>query len=148
MKKLAQQAHMKLSEAMSTQQSVDIYTELRSVRESLSNSKEELKAKEKNIESLKIELRKAKALEKKLEEKDASLDKLKAEFGNAKAYDNALLEANSLLAEMELLKSELKRATKAEENSKKAMNGLALTLKEVTTEANQERRSLHQPKKS
>ncbi|XP_057430937.1 WEB family protein At4g27595, chloroplastic isoform X2 [Lotus japonicus] len=46
-------------------------------------------------------------------------------------------KAQNLLGELNSLKSELKLATQAEENSKKAMDDLALALKEVATEANQ-----------
>lgn len=52
------------------------------------------------------------------------------------------LKGKSLLEEMELLKNELKQATEAEENSKKAMDDLALALKEVATEANQAKEKL------
>ncbi|GAV83743.1 hypothetical protein CFOL_v3_27189 [Cephalotus follicularis] len=249
MKKLAQEANMRLSEAMSTQKVADIYTEFGSVKESLLNAQQELKTKENHIEFMRIELGKAQELEKKLEEEDASLDKLKEELSNAKASEGRVndmlsksegriqeleaeiergkqseakiidslaaqtkqleqtkimleeskleigslheelekwgcssvksgsqdntpmkeaserlksefklananlgfaeekdkrlrLEAKSPLAEMELLRNELKLATEAEENSKKAMDDLALALKEVVTEANQVKEKL------
>lgn len=47
------------------------------------------------------------------------------------------IRAKTVLEELNLLKSELKSATVAEENSKKAMDDLAFALKEVATEANQ-----------
>lgn len=47
------------------------------------------------------------------------------------------IEAQSLIKERDLLKYELKLVTEAEENGKKAMDDLALALKEVATEANQ-----------
>lgn len=46
-------------------------------------------------------------------------------------------KAKTLVEELNVLKGELKSATKAEENSKKAMDDLAFALKEVATEANQ-----------
>lgn len=48
----------------------------------------------------------------------------------------ASMKAKSLLDEMSVLKNELKLAMAAEEKSKKAMDDLALALKEVATEAN------------
>ncbi|KAK6120011.1 hypothetical protein DH2020_046251 [Rehmannia glutinosa] len=54
----------------------------------------------------------------------------------------ALLRVNSLLEEMELLKNEWKLAIEAEEKSTKAMEDLALALKEVATEANQAKEKL------
>lgn len=47
------------------------------------------------------------------------------------------MKVETLLEELNTLKSELKSATVAEENSKKAMDDLAFALKEVATEANQ-----------
>ncbi|KAK7306135.1 hypothetical protein VNO77_44056 [Canavalia gladiata] len=46
------------------------------------------------------------------------------------------VKTKTLLEELYLLKCELKSATEAEENSKKAMDDLAFALKEVATEAN------------
>jgi len=46
-------------------------------------------------------------------------------------------KVKTMLEELSILKSELKLATEAEENSKKAMDDLAFALKEVATEANQ-----------
>ncbi|XP_061336594.1 WEB family protein At3g02930, chloroplastic [Gastrolobium bilobum] len=51
--------------------------------------------------------------------------------------DGLSTKAKTLLEELNLLKNELKAATEAEENSKKAMDDLAFALKEVATEANQ-----------
>ncbi|KAF8406048.1 hypothetical protein HHK36_008128 [Tetracentron sinense] len=49
---------------------------------------------------------------------------------------------SSLSEELSLLRTELKSATEAEEESKKAMDDLALALKEVATEANQVKEKL------
>ncbi|KAF7834439.1 WEB family protein [Senna tora] len=51
-------------------------------------------------------------------------------------------KAKTLLEEMSFLKNELKLATEAEANSKRAMDDLALALKEVATEANQTKEKL------
>ncbi|XP_004502404.1 uncharacterized protein [Cicer arietinum] len=51
--------------------------------------------------------------------------------------DEPSMKVKNLVEELDLLKSELISATKAEENSKKAMDDLAFALKEVATEANQ-----------
>ncbi|KAJ6413642.1 hypothetical protein OIU84_006445 [Salix udensis] len=51
-------------------------------------------------------------------------------------------KTKSLLEVIELLKRELKLATEAEENSKKAMDGLAMALTEVAAESTQTREKL------
>ncbi|XP_068639092.1 putative WEB family protein At1g65010, chloroplastic [Aristolochia californica] len=51
--------------------------------------------------------------------------------------DQSLLDGSKLAAEMTLLRNELQLAIEAEERSTKAMDGFALALKEVTTEASQ-----------
>lgn len=51
-------------------------------------------------------------------------------------------KTRSLLLDMNFLKNELKLASEAEENSKKALDDLALALKEVATEANQVKEKL------
>ncbi|CAL0333132.1 unnamed protein product [Lupinus luteus] len=51
--------------------------------------------------------------------------------------EDLTMDVKAFLEELNLLKSELKAATLAEENSKKAMDDLAFALKEVATEANQ-----------
>ncbi|KAM7261758.1 hypothetical protein ACFE04_020835 [Oxalis oulophora] len=233
MKKVAEAANMRLSEAMSTEKVADIYTEYGVVKESLKNAKQELNTKEKHIDYLKIQLGKRKELERKLEEKDIYLEKLTDELSNLKTsealtsdllsdsekrmeilevelenekksgekvldilseltkqleatkvsleearieisclrlvaenmekpshkvlagsrtmpknfhimeedYDmeddakHGIADVMSILKEREFLKSELKFATEAEENSKKAMDDLALALQEVATEA-------------
>ncbi|KAG2711951.1 hypothetical protein I3760_04G102300 [Carya illinoinensis] len=246
MKMLALEANMRLSEALSTTKVEEIKMELSSVQDSLSIASQELEIKEKNIESLKIELAKAKGLEKKLAQRDASLARLKMELNNLtrseasarallpesrkrileleaevekekdsdrKTFDSLvaqtkqleqtkilleeskleivslheslkILEGSSgqsvpnsqsckdddlalqktfeslghgqesektaslkgkgttLMEEMDLLKNELKLATEAEENGKKAMDDLALALKEVAAEANQVKEKL------
>ncbi|RZB50186.1 putative WEB family protein, chloroplastic, partial [Glycine soja] len=51
--------------------------------------------------------------------------------------EESTMEVKTMLEELQMLKNELKSATEAEENSKKAMDDLAFALKEVATEANQ-----------
>ncbi|KAA8546776.1 hypothetical protein F0562_003205 [Nyssa sinensis] len=235
MKLVAQEANMKLSEALSSMKTEEVVTELNTVKESLSNSKQELKIKENDIESLKLELENSKLFELKLAERDALLDKLQEELSNAKASEARLMgtlsenkkkiqeleietergklsetkmldtvvsqtkqleqtkveleetklevvslhekmvkleissrqssrdlngfqnyenvdsmkeetvtssKSKSLLEEMNFLKNELKLSIEAEEKSNKAMDDLALALKEVATEANQAKEKL------
>ncbi|KAJ8765778.1 hypothetical protein K2173_014900 [Erythroxylum novogranatense] len=58
------------------------------------------------------------------------------------AEKQSQLKFKSLLEEMNSLRTEMKQAIKAEENSKKAMDDLALALKEVATEAKQTKEKL------
>ncbi|TKY47674.1 putative WEB family protein [Spatholobus suberectus] len=63
---------------------------------------------------------------------------IEAELEKEMFNDEGLPEkAKTMLEELNTLKTELKSATEAEENSKKAMDDLAFALKEVATEANQ-----------
>ncbi|KAG5529511.1 hypothetical protein RHGRI_030042 [Rhododendron griersonianum] len=55
--------------------------------EELSNSRKELKMRDRNIDLLKVELEKAKEFEVKLAERDASFGRLKEELSNAKASE-------------------------------------------------------------
>lgn len=254
MKRLAEEANIRLSDALSTKKVTHIQRELKSVQDSLSIASQELNIKEKNINYLKLELEKAKQLKLKLGQRDASLDKFKGEFSSLetseantialssgskiriqeleeevkkgkelekKTFDSlvvqtkqleqnkilleeskleiaslreqveilngssrqnnasrsvpednlsmkkaleslkselllakenlahaqggerlALSKAKSLIQEMDLLKNELMLVTEAEENGKKAMDDLAVALKEVATEANQVKEKL------
>ncbi|KAJ6740879.1 MYOSIN HEAVY CHAIN-RELATED PROTEIN [Salix purpurea] len=238
MKKVDDESNAILKEAMSNGKTADIFTELNSVVESLSKSKQELKIKEMTITSLKVEVGKLREMEAKLLENDNSLENLKQEFTKVKSAEahsldllsqskkriqeleaevqrgkesemklldsfvaqTKQLEQTKLLLEeskleitslhtrvegwekhggdkislqkeleslrselqlarqaggkhsasknkdrfegMELLKHELKLATEAEENSKKAMDDLVLALSEVATEASHTREKL------
>ncbi|KAJ6419400.1 hypothetical protein OIU84_029498 [Salix udensis] len=238
MKKVADESDAILKEAMSNGKTADIFTELNSVVESLSKSKQDLKIKEMTITSLKVEVGKLREMEAKLLENDNSLENLKQEFTKVKSAEahsldllsqskkriqeleaevqrgkesemklldsfvaqTKQLEQTKLLLEeskleitslhtrvegwekhggdkislqkeleslrselqlarqaggkhsasktknrsegMELLKHELKLATEAEENSKKAMDDLVLALSEVATEASHTREKL------
>ncbi|CAL5323800.1 unnamed protein product [Camellia sinensis] len=251
MKMVAQEANMKLSEALSSRKEAEAHAELNTIKESLADSTREMKMKDKSIESLKFQLEKAKEFEVRSAERDVSFDRLQEELSNMKAseaqtmrwlseskrriqeledeiergklsetkmYDTvasqtkqleqtkieleeskfemtslrvkieklevlpcnhenvdsmketieslqselqlakenlnraqegekvASLKSNNLLEEMNSLKSELKLAIEAEEKSKKAMDDLALVLKEVATEANQVKEKLSSTK--
>lgn len=205
MKKVAGEANMR-------QKVREMQMELNSVKDALSIASQELNIKEKNMNSLKLELGKAKKLELKLAERDALLGKLKGELSsvkiseanviallsdgkiriqeleeeikkgeelNSKTFDSLVLQTKqleqtkilleeakleiaslhermkklegekmdslkvkTLREEMERLKNELKLVTEAEENGKKAMDDLALALKEVATEASQAKEEL------
>ncbi|KAK7280980.1 hypothetical protein RIF29_08590 [Crotalaria pallida] len=68
---------------------------------------------------------------------DAEITQRKLSNGTQEGGEDLAVGAKALLEELNLLKNELKSATVAEENSKKAMDDLAFALKEVATEANQ-----------
>ncbi|XP_021758520.1 putative WEB family protein At1g65010, chloroplastic [Chenopodium quinoa] len=57
-------------------------------------------------------------------------------------YETASVETKTLLDEIDILKNELKLAVEAEDNSKKAMDDLAVALKEVAIESNQAKEKL------
>ncbi|XVF17300.1 hypothetical protein REPUB_Repub10bG0107900 [Reevesia pubescens] len=86
----------KRSSAMASGKVADIHTELTAMKDSLTGAIEELKNKERYIESLKIELGKAKELEVKLAEKEASFCKLKEELIKVQSFES---EAMDLLSE-------------------------------------------------
>ncbi|GFY87404.1 myosin heavy chain-related protein [Actinidia rufa] len=75
MKIVAREANMKLTDALKA-------------KESLSDSTKELNAKEKIIEALILELKKAKEFEVRLAQRDESFDRLKAELSHAKAIES------------------------------------------------------------
>lgn len=198
MKKGAGEANMR-------QKAREMQMELNSVKDALSIASQELTIKENNLDSLKLELEKAKKLELKLAERDASLSSVKiseakviallsdskiriqeleeeikkGKESNTKMFDSlvaqtkqleqtkilleeakleiaslnermkklegekiASLKVKTQSEEMEMLKNELKLVTEAEENGKKAMDDLALALKEVATEASQGKEKL------
>ncbi|XP_031282250.1 WEB family protein At4g27595, chloroplastic [Pistacia vera] len=78
-----------------------------------------------------------------LEDSKGTLDILKSELQSAKENERvSSLKVNSLLEDLRMVKTELKLATEAEETNKKAMDGLALALKEVTSESIQVKETL------
>ncbi|XP_057786590.1 WEB family protein At4g27595, chloroplastic [Salvia miltiorrhiza] len=78
---------------------------------------------------------------------DEEIRSLKAKLGKAQEGERrALLKAESLAEEMEVLKGEWKFAMEGEDKSSKAMEDLALALKEVATESNQVKMQLEEMK--
>lgn len=74
---------------------------------------------------------------------DSELQLAKQNLSDAEIAEKlAWKKAKILVEEMHSMKSELKAANEAEENSKKALDDLALALKEVATEANQVKEKL------
>ncbi|GFP98501.1 putative WEB family protein at1g65010 chloroplastic [Phtheirospermum japonicum] len=164
-KQLAQEANMRANEALSPNNANELKREIERLKKSISNSLDEFRTKDKKIDSLESELGLARQLE---AEKNASLDKLNNENNNTfnseendgaskeeisrlkselqsaqEGEKNASLRAKSLLDEMEVLKNEWRLAIEAEEKSTKAMEDLALALKEVATESNQAKEKLN-----
>ncbi|KAK4707788.1 hypothetical protein R3W88_028713 [Solanum pinnatisectum] len=80
MKKLA-------NEGLSPKKAGELITELKVLREFHSKTQEDLKIKDKNIESLKVELERVKKYEVKLAEKDVVLGGLREEIGRVKASE-------------------------------------------------------------
>ncbi|XP_027336108.1 putative WEB family protein At1g65010, chloroplastic [Abrus precatorius] len=73
---------------------------------------------------------------------ETELEEEKLNLNGTQDGEGLSTNAKTLLQELDLLKNELKSATVAEENSKKAMDDLAFALKEVATEANQAKAKL------
>ncbi|GAB4848751.1 hypothetical protein Ancab_003478 [Ancistrocladus abbreviatus] len=96
------------------------------LREKLQSSLENVRSLREEIEKLNAEL---------LEERDNLACALQGEKA-------ALSRAQSLLEEMGSIKNELRLAMEAEEKSKRAMDDLAMALKEVATEAAQAKEKL------
>ncbi|XP_059310404.1 putative WEB family protein At1g65010, chloroplastic [Lycium ferocissimum] len=165
MKHPAQEANMKASDGISR----EFYAEVKTLKELLNNKQEESKITDKNIESLKLELEKAKKCELKLLEKDASLGKafkirvtdwssdfrkrvqeLEDELENRKLSESKIFDAwlsktrqfEQIKIELEESKLEMKLANEAEEKNRKALDDLALALKEVASEASEAKKKL------
>ncbi|KAL5075810.1 hypothetical protein RYX36_014794 [Vicia faba] len=106
----------------------------------LEESRHEISSLEEKLKTLSLGAKKKDdSEEKNVKEQEMAKRKLNESREDESVEEEGLfaLEARSLVEELNLLKSELKAATKAEENSKKAMDDLAFALKEVATEANQ-----------
>ncbi|KAF3439250.1 hypothetical protein FNV43_RR17526 [Rhamnella rubrinervis] len=102
-----------------------------SMKEMLSNAKEELKSKERLIESLKLELEKSKELELKLAEKDTSLNTLKEQLAIAKASE---AHAVALLSEREKQIRELETEVEKGKQAEKKMFDSLITQTEQLEE--------------
>ncbi|MBA0653808.1 hypothetical protein Goklo_020938 [Gossypium klotzschianum] len=97
----------------------DLHIELTSMKQSLSGAIEELKKKERYIESLKIELGKAKELEVKSVEKEASFCTLKKELKKVQSFES---EAMGLVSEGKKRIHELEEEIKRRKESGKKMH--------------------------
>ncbi|TYI01891.1 hypothetical protein ES332_A11G230800v1 [Gossypium tomentosum] len=97
----------------------DLHIELAAVKQSLSGAIEELKKKERYIESLKIELGKAKELEVKSVEKEASFCKLKKELKKVQSFES---EAMGLVSEGKKRIHELEEEIKRRKESGKKIH--------------------------
>ena len=127
----------------------ELEDELHKRKESEANLFETLAAQTKQLEQSKISLEESKLEIASLEEKIKALQvggglstRENSEIARKKLNctqegEELSTKAQALLEELNILRSELKSATEAEENSKKAMDDLAFALKEVATEANQ-----------
>ncbi|XP_050205380.1 WEB family protein At1g12150 [Mercurialis annua] len=115
----------------------ELESEIGMAKEAESEIIASLAAQTKQLEQTKMLLE-----ESKLEKLDESSPTKKSNDG----YESEILDSEFNLvqgnSEIEMLKNELKQAIEAEENSKKAMDDLALALKEVATESNQTKNDL------
>ncbi|KAB2002298.1 hypothetical protein E1A91_D11G058600v1 [Gossypium mustelinum] len=109
----------KRSNAMVLGKVTDIHTEVAAVKDSLTDAIEELKNKERCIESLKKEVAKTKELEDKLAEKEASFCKLKEELNKVKSFES---EAMQLLSEGKKRIQELEEEVERRKGSEKKLH--------------------------
>ncbi|MBA0617053.1 hypothetical protein Godav_026530 [Gossypium davidsonii] len=109
----------KRSNAMILGKVTDIHTEVAAVKDSLTGAIEELKNKERCIESLKKEVAKTKELEDKLAEKEASFCKLKEELNKVKSFES---EAMQLLSEGKKRIQELEEEVERRKGSEKKLH--------------------------
>ncbi|KAH1082638.1 hypothetical protein J1N35_022399 [Gossypium stocksii] len=103
----------------SSRKIADLHIELTAVKQSLSSAIEELKKKERYIESLKIELGKAKELEVKSVEKEASFCTLKKELKKVQSFES---EAMGLVSEGKKRIHELEEEIKKRKESGKKVH--------------------------
>ncbi|CAN4090431.1 unnamed protein product [Withania somnifera] len=87
MKREAHEANIKASDGLLPRKSGELYAEVMTLKELLTNKHEQLKLKDNSINSLKLALEKAKKYDLKLIEKDASLGKVKEGFSHVKAFN-------------------------------------------------------------
>ncbi|XP_055824391.1 putative WEB family protein At1g65010, chloroplastic [Solanum dulcamara] len=85
-KQVVHKASMKASDGITTRKSSELYAEVRTLKQLLTNKQEELKVNDKNIKFLKLELENAKKCDLKISEKDASLGKVREGFSPVKAF--------------------------------------------------------------
>ncbi|KAH7520510.1 hypothetical protein FEM48_Zijuj08G0151400 [Ziziphus jujuba var. spinosa] len=113
MKKMAdEEANKRKRDEQSAQKALEMQN---SMKEMLSEAKEELKTKEKIINSLKLELQKSNEMELKLSEKDISLNSLKDQLAIAKSSEsNALALLSEREKQIHELEAEVENGKKAE----------------------------------
>jgi len=129
MKMVADESNAMLEEAMSNGKTADVFTELNSVMESLSKSKQELKIKEMTITSLKVEVGKLREVEAKLLENDNSLQNLKKELTKVKSTEaHALGLLSQSKKRIQELEAEAQRGKEAE---MKLLNSFAAQTKQL-----------------
>ncbi|KAL1814809.1 hypothetical protein DCAR_0518993 [Daucus carota subsp. sativus] len=113
-KLMEHEANSRLTEALSPGRSGKVLAELTTVKELLSDSQKDLAAKEKYIESIKLELDKAKQLENKLADKLSSLGRLEDELRIARVSETRAMdlcaESRKRVAELEAELKELKQS--------------------------------------
>ncbi|KAF3627644.1 putative pentatricopeptide repeat-containing protein-like [Capsicum annuum] len=85
-KQVAHEANMKARDEITPRKSSELYAEVRTLKELLTNKQEDLKIKDKNISSLKLELEKAKSYNLKIAVNDASSGQVKERFSPLKAF--------------------------------------------------------------
>ncbi|XP_068641144.1 putative WEB family protein At1g65010, chloroplastic [Aristolochia californica] len=125
--------------------------ELEKAKESETKTYDSLHSLTKQLEQTKISLEEAKLIMVNQDSKHGRMANLTAQFHDTDSTkgtgrklqfadgceDYSVLDSSKLAEEMTLLRNELQLAIGGEERSAKAMDGFALALKEVTTEANQ-----------
>uniref|UniRef100_A0A803MCL9 Uncharacterized protein n=1 Tax=Chenopodium quinoa TaxID=63459 RepID=A0A803MCL9_CHEQI len=153
------QLEFKLIETEASLQTVK--EETISFKSSLAQAEASLSDSRKKVDELEVEVGRRKDSEEKLSESVAAqtsqieqsnvlLEESKLQvsvhkenaFRGYGRYETASVETKTLLDEIDILKNELKLAMEAEDNSKKAMDDLAVALKEVAIESNQAKEKL------
>ncbi|KAL3527607.1 hypothetical protein ACH5RR_012263 [Cinchona calisaya] len=128
-KRLAYEANVKVSEALTSRKVGELMTEIKTLKELLADSQEESKMKDENIESLKLEIQQAKQLVVKLSERDASLVRWKEEFNKAKMAEAHALELLSgSTKRIQELENEVQRGSVSEA---KMLDSLASQTKQL-----------------
>lgn len=135
-KRVANEANMKVNESLSPKKVGELITEIGNLKELLSSSKEELKMKDRDIESLRKEHEKAKQFEVKLREKDSILNKLKEELNRVKASEAlAMNQLCSCTQKVEELEDEVHRCKVSEAKMLDSLKSQTKQLEEAKVEA-------------
>ncbi|CAK7354590.1 unnamed protein product [Dovyalis caffra] len=136
--KKGNEADMKLLDSFAVQTK-----QLEQTKILLEESKLEIKSLHKKVEELEKHDRDRISLQKEIESLKSELQLARQNRTHAQeGGKHSASKTKNLIEGMELLKHELRLATEAEENSKKAMDDLVLALSEVATEASQTREKL------